>query len=462
MIFVTDNCHPSNELEKKPEKNPLGYTKAGDVKHCIRVTLSDYLSDKKDRKLLSLIADDEKTKNKNLENELIIQTFYRDGKYYVETGNYLGRFNEGNVEINIQSRFGNLLIKRMLSFANDVYLNDIKSLTENDDTDDLSKFILYYLFLQSLEKAYLLGLPKVYQSVQHHEPTLKGRFDVQRYIKNDIPFLGKLSSTSRELKEDQNIVDVLNRAVRIIEKELPNLTTGISHIKPHLKSHCTKKYVSQQMINQAKASKPLRNTLYAPYKKVLRYAEYIIQLNALKDNNISNKENSAGFLINVAELFEIYVSKLLQRNFPDWSISSPKIPLYETNFYSRKIIPDIVMEKDDAVIVFDTKYKRMRFQGKNTNGLGDVDRNDFFQINTYMSYYQKQQKNLLGGGLLYPLSETFKATESHSEYWLSTKNTKTWFVIDGIEVNDSKMKIDTLIENEKAFINRIKELAAQV
>ena len=167
-------------------------------------------------------------------------------------------------------------------------------------------------------------------------------------------------------------------------------------------------------------------------------------------------------MINVAELFEIYVSKLLQRNFPDWSISSPKIPLYETNFYSRKIIPDIVMEKDDAVIVFDTKYKRMRFQGKNTNGLGDVDRNDFFQINTYMSYYQKQQKNLLGGGLLYPLSETFKATESHSEYWLSTKNIKTWFVIDGIEVNDSKMKIDTLIENEKAFINRIKELAAQL
>ena len=28
----------------------------------------------------------------------------------------------------------------------------------------------------------------------------------------------------------------------------------------------------------------------------------------------------------------------------------------------------------------------MTMQGKNKNGAGDVDRNDFFQINTYMSY----------------------------------------------------------------------------
>lgn len=461
MIFVTDNCHSSTELEKKSEKNSLGYSKSGDVKHSIRVTLKDYRTDK-NRKLLPLIADEDKRNDKNAESELIIQTVSRGGKYYVETGNYLGRFNEGKVEINIQSRFGNLLIKRMLCFANDVYLNDIKSLTENDNADDLSKFILYYLFLQSLEKAYLLGLPKVYQSVQHHESGLKGRFDVQRHIKNDIPFLGKFSSTSRELKEEQNIVDVLNKAVRIIEKELPNLTTGISHIKPHLKSLCTKKYVSQEVINHAKASKPLRNALYAPYKKVLHYAEYIIQLNALKDSNKSNKENSAGFLINVAELFEIYVSKLLQRNFPDWSISSPKIPLYETNFFSRKIIPDIVMEKDNAVLVFDTKYKTMRYQKRNANWPGDVDRNDFFQINTYMSYYQQLNKNLRAGGLLYPLLKAFKETESHSEYWLSYENTKTRFVIDGIEVNDSDIKIDTLIENEKAFISRIKKLAAQV
>ena len=42
------------------------------------------------------------------------------------------------------------------------------------------------------------------------------------------------------------------------------------------------------------------------------------------------------------------------------------------------------MIKDKDVIVFDTKYKKMQMRDRYKNG-GDVDRNDFFQINTYMS-----------------------------------------------------------------------------
>jgi 5-methylcytosine-specific restriction enzyme subunit McrC len=41
--------------------------------------------------------------------------------------------------------------------------------------------------------------------------------------------------------------------------------------------------------------------------------------------------------------------------------------------------------------------------------MGDLDRNDFFQINTYMSHYQNHQSNynLIAGGLLYPIGEEF-------------------------------------------------------
>ncbi|SFV71608.1 hypothetical protein MNB_SV-13-1275 [hydrothermal vent metagenome] len=160
-------------------------------------------------------------------------------------------------------------------------------------------------------------------------------------------------------------------------------------------------------------------------------------------------------MVNVAELFEIYVTKLLQKEFPDWSVSSPKIELYTNQFFARKIIPDIVMIKDNDVMVFDTKYKRMLFRGRYENG-GDLDRNDFFQINTYMSYYKNQGYNVKVGGLLYPMGKKFNQDECYSDSWFNNSETK--FIVDGIELSVDKINIDDIVKSEMTFIDRIKEL----
>ena len=197
---------------------------------------------------------------------------------------------------------------------------------------------------------------------------------------------------------------------------------------------------------------------------MLDYARFIINGNNIEEKN-DGKQETFGFIINVAELFEIYVTKLLQKEFSDWNVESPKIELYDTPkmFYQRKIIPDIVMIKDKDVIVFDTKYKKMNMQGKNKNGAGDVDRNDFFQINTYMSYYQNHHEkyNVRMGGLLYPM-DSFEKEKCHSETWFG--NPKTKFIIDGIdlsnleEAKDNENKFAPISKREQKFINGIKEL----
>jgi 5-methylcytosine-specific restriction endonuclease McrBC regulatory subunit McrC len=121
--------------------------------------------------------------------------------------------------------------------------------------------------------------------------------------------------------------------------------------------------------------------MFAPYVKVLEYAQMIVQRQNLdaSPRGIQTK----GFLVNVAELFEVYVRKLLQHRFPEWSVASPELTVYEGMFFARKIIPDIVMSRADDILVFDTKYKRMNFKGITTHGMGDLDRADFFQINTF-------------------------------------------------------------------------------
>lgn len=458
MIRANDNCCPPSEILKAQKGTSAlapSYSKAKDVTD-LHLTLGDFLTTKKEYRFFSFFGnDDEKRNHKNGGDELIVEIIHREGKPYIQTGNYLGKFWHGGVEFEIGSRFGNAFLKRMLNFVNDVYLDDVDVFGERSNIPDFSRFILYYLFVQSLEKAYLLGLPRTYQSVQHHEMRLKGRLDINRFIKQDIPFVGKIASVSRELCEVQEIVDVLHKAVTLIERDGNAMTKNITHIKPHLREAKSVEFVSKQTIKKAKDSKALLNPIFAPYKTVLRYAEYIIRLNALQESADASKDLYFGFLVNVAELFEIYVTKLLQRGFLEWTVSSPPIELYEGMFYARKIIPDIVMRRGEKdVLVFDTKYKRMNYSGKNQYGMGDVDRNDFFQINTYMSYYKQLGVNVLCGGLLYPLSKPIDKAQCHANYWLGKSSEK--FIVDGLELSEQG---ENFLDAEKGFINRIKEFA---
>ena len=472
MIQTVDNYYLSNievipiQKEREAFLNTNSYYCLSNitVKNEMNITLKDY-RDKKypNNTFFSFFKDEEKKAIKN-EDDLII-SIKKDGENYLaQTRNYIGKFVWQGLEIDIKSRFSNTFLERMLNFANDIFLDDVSITGNKVDKDfDISKYIIYYMFIQNLEKAFLLGLPKAYKSIEHHEMKLKGKIDINKFIKYDIPFQGKISSVSREQKEIQEIIDVLYKAVKIIDKNNKAFLKNISHIKTHLKQYKSNNYVSNETINRALKSKALQNPIFAPYKKVLEYARFIINGNNIEKND--GKQETFGFIINVAELFEIYITKLLQKEFSDWYVESPHLRLDEkfgkTYLYSRKIIPDIVMIKDKNVIVFDTKYKKMNFNYIKGNGV-DVDRNDFFQINTYMSYYQNQDFNVKIGGLLYPIEKSFKENKyiCHSETWFGNLNTK--FIVDGIDLSDLKEdkenKFSQLAKREQKFIEGIKNL----
>ncbi len=421
------------------------------------------------------------TVEQNSKNDLIISISKQSDQdkndiFIVQSGNYVGKFFFNGLAIEIKSRFSNKFLERMLNFANDIFLDDVSVSGTESYNIDIFKFIIYYLFVQNLEKAFLLGLPKTYMNIKHHDIKLRGKIDINRFIKNDIPFKGKISSINREQKEIQEIIDVLYKAIKIINQTEFNIK-NISHVKTHLKQHKSNKYVSTRTILRAIQSKSMQNPIFFPYKKVLEYAKYIIVGNSIEEK-LNGKNETYGFVINVAELFEIYITKLLQKEFPNWRVESPSIWL-ENDFgksylYQRRIIPDIVMVHNNEydVMVFDTKYKRMKFQANIYGSGSDIDRSDFFQINTYMNYYNNQDKyNLIAGGLLYPIEQEFDCRfnnenciesddyqKAHSHNWFG--NNKVKFIVDGIDlfgINDDS-KISDIKTREDAFIKRIKKL----
>lgn len=425
------------EIDKKYDKN-------------LSVSLGDYTDTKfANNVFFSFFKDEDKKQAKNAD-DLIISIQKTDSGYTAQIGNYVGKFVWDGLSVDIRSRFSDQFLQRMLNFANDVYLDDVSVFSASVSKQiDFSKYVIYYLFVQTLEKAFLLGLPKAYKSVQHHEMKLKGKIDINRFIKLDIPFKGKISSTSREQHEIQEIIDTLYKAIKVIDMSGQGFTQNISHIKTHLKQQRSNRYVSNGTINVVMQSKALQNPIFTPYKQVLEYARFIINGNNLEENKNGDKK-TYGFLVNVAELFEIYVTKLLRKEFPEWIVESPKIELYPNHFFARKIIPDIVMTRGNDVMVFDTKYKRMLIRDRYQNG-GDLDRNDFFQINTYMSYYQQKGYRVIAGGLLYPM-EKFDQNKCHAENWFDNDQVK--FIVDGIDLSKGDDK-GRILEAEEAFIKRI-------
>ena len=421
----------------------------------LRITLKDF----KSREGSIVLFEDE-----NSEDDIIL-TFESiggngDKTYSVRAGNYIGHFKYGDYEIDIRPRFPEPFLERMLNFANDIYLDEAAPFDARKENGihDHSRFVLYYLFLQKLEKAYLLGLPKSYRTVHYHGAKVKGNVHINRLIRSDIPFKGKISSSTRELQEDQEIVDVLYEAFTIIETNgIP--TKSIAHIKAHLREYRSGALLTHARIAKALNAKVLKNPMYAPYKKILEYAKFIIIQGGLKEKQ-GGKEHTFGFLVNVSRLFETYLYKLLHRKFPDWKvIHEEPLEVCKGSFIARSMYPDIVMKKENKVLVFDVKYKRMRFKrGMGDRKYGDLDRSDFFQINTYMAYYKNHGDEVVAGGLLYPMEEKYDKTVAYCESWLG--NEKTKFIVDGIDL--SNVGPNSTIKNlEESFLERIFKLIGE-
>jgi len=153
----------------------------------------------------------------------------------------------------------------------------------------------------------------------------------------------------------------------------------------------------------------------------------------------------------MAEIWEVFLRSILRKKFSEfgWTVMSPAIVVYENTFWKRKIIPDIVMEKGNDVVVFDAKWKKM--DGGNSDvEHSDLDRSDFFQIHSYISYYKAQGKNVVLAGLLYPLGKDFPVDTVKTQDNLWSVDSRTKFIVDGIQFKDQEDEPEeNIIDNEK-------------
>lgn len=400
-----------------------------------------------------------KTTNFDKDQDAFVIKFYKkkigdDTIYYIETGQYAGYINYKGFVINISlsERYNISVLNHLLTYANNISLDSETILTSYEARTNELEYLLCFMFLQKLEKASILGLPKRFQNVKERLNTVRGKVEFNSFIKKDIPFQGKVSVHYRDRSDVQEIIDVLFYTLYIIKnKYTSNSLFKVRNVYNELLSKYSKIKPKSDTIFKAKSHPVLANPLFVQFKKVLELAEVIIK-NLSPDFNQANKKQISGNLYNTSELFELYIEKILKSSLVGWNLKAQKeISIYNSYFFSRKMIPDFILHnvKKDKYAILDAKFKTMNYNHF------DVDREDVFQIHTYSYYYH--DKNVLSG-LVYPLQKEVDISGKHISSTLDQYSNR--FGIFGVELNKNS-NIKSIKESESNFIDQINHLLNQ-
>lgn len=398
----------------------------------------------------------------SLKNEIIYRIEKTtDDKYKIVAGKYCGFLSipvEDNrrkfAQLEISCGYSDRFFKRILDFCCGIYVND-NPYGGGKVTESIYSLLVQYMFLVSLRKTINNGLPKKYVVNRERDYSIKGNVDIESYINSDLKlFDKKLTSVFTERKEIQSIVDVLYFALtccKVNNDVLPNLVMyrnylhGLySGVKP-----------SKNTIRKALSEPILKNSMYSSFRLPLKYAEILIN----HDNITSgNSTQSSGFLVDASFLWEMYLYNLLRLHFPNWSIDSQaKISIYgeENVFYAKNNYPDIVMTRDDKIVILDAKFKKMTFSHN------DVDMEDFRQIHFYAYYYSVKNPNKkIYSALVYPTKEKRNDNIIKGHKFGGETGTGTRFNVltikDPFDKNQSENNL--MLNSEKDFIEDLKRL----
>ena len=394
-------------------------------------------------------------KKSNKEEEEIAYFNYRDAKWYA--GRFIGEaifeFNNTKYKIIINPRFGNNQLFRMLEEVYNIRLPHSKNNFEKQNQYQyLIKKLIAFLWLNLLSKANKHGIPKNNTIRFYKGTSIIGKLDIRKSI---LPLFTeeKVISKYHEKTPDKTITNILKSAYRILKTEYSLTNDMISVSSKNAIEQLYSSKIAENHVTENDYNKIQYRDIYLTYKPIVDLSWDILKKRNFGNNRDKNKDGLS-FFIDMAEIWEMYLKSILKKKFlkDGWIIRNDKITTYKEKDFRRTLIPDIILEKGDDVMVWDAKYKRMEFD------YFDYDRSDFFQIHTYISYF-KENRNVIAGGLLYPLSKEFsniRQEKNKANSLYSEEKNKINFIVDGIDY--SQINEENIVTEEVKFLDRISSI----
>lgn len=329
----------------------------------------------------------------------------------LSTGNLMGFIGIGDSQLKINSRFseddGNdhfmhYLLQKVFS----INLFDFKYSSDSNGELDL----LMFSFPLLLKKALAQGLYKQYQTFNRNDENVKGVIDVNRHIKQNIPFNGKVAYKSRERTFDNSLTELIRHTIEYIKtksfgKEVLNCDLETKECIQEI----TAATISYNLRNREKVIsenlKPINHPYYTAYKPLQKLCLAILRHKKIGYGN--SKKKVYGILFDGAWLWEEYLATVLKKSgfvHPKNKSGTGAISVYIGNprypdFYKGKQISKWSPECNiSGNLVLDAKYKHLDNRKSGSDEIrASFSRDDLHQLITYMHIMPAQK-----AGLIYP------------------------------------------------------------
>lgn len=357
-------------------------------------------------------------------------------KVNLETGNMAGFIGMNGKSISIHSRFSKNAEK-------DFFLHYILSKTlcinivnlSHGTTDEQIFDFLLYLFPKSLNEALSQGIYKEYQRNEYNNANVRGVIDINRHLKKNFPFNGRIAYRTREFSHDNHITELIRHTIEYISKTkfgkilLENDEETRSSVAQIISA--TSRYSRQERETVIKNNlRPINHPYFSRYTSLQKLCLRILKHEKIKYGEKTNK--IYGILFDVSYLWEEYLATILTKQdfkHPNNKRRTGRIYLTKDNLYPR--YPDFYREHDNTVI--DAKYKR------------EISRDDVHQMITYI-YRLKG----LNGIFILPSDNIYRKDESDLLGYGVDNNAKLQTVYYPIpqEISDYKQFIAEMIQSE--------------
>lgn len=290
------------------------------------------------------------------------------------------------------------------------------------------------------------GVYKEYRRFRHNDANVRGTIDINRHIRENIPFRGTVAYNTREFCFDNSVTELIRHTIEYI-KTIPSGDVILSSDKAV--DDCIKKIVSYTpSYNHTERIKiikgnllPCNHPFYTEYAVLQKLCVQILRHEEIKYG--TDDDRIYGILFDGAWLWEEYLNTLLcEKGFihPENKLGTGAIYLFE---HGGQRFPDFW--KQD--IVLDAKYKKPVINGDRL----DIDRDDVHQIMAYM-YRLKAPK----GGIICPFmgdDNKVISQNMHKDSYLGTMY--LYALAIPRDCNSYEVFVKRIAEKENALLKEI-------
>jgi len=360
------------------------------------------------------------------------------GKWWA--GRYVGEVQFEGVTLRIEPRFGMPALMRWLSTVWGVRL--VESKGSHHQQRIWLWIVVAHLWVGRLMAAAKHGLPSKRVDTVHRGHALRGRLLARKTALGRKTGDDCLMSVTRNRVVDVKIGSTLLAAFERLDRPLKEYG-GSRGWLPERARTLVEELSNALGGRDRRARKRMRPTIhYSPitesYRPIVDLSLSILEHKPLLPTSAGDRK-AFGIVLDVAEIWELYVAKILQTALPAFRVSHTgrsrdhfrwllSSAIDDDKFGSLR--PDIIVSdfRDRCLAIVDAKYKTTRINATNRTG---VVTEDLYQLAAYLSAFGEQGSRL-DGFLVYPedeLGQVIRRLAPRNPWsFFSVPNRNLWFV----------------------------------